>query len=360
MVLQEEAMRDATNVQIDELIIHILDPEGQGLVLSGITLPLDRSTTLHEYFTRHITETFKSPSIKAAQFRNINPEQPSGACRVMLRGELPLTEGSAQLAQLLYPILERDRRITAGDLAVCFFRAENYPHTRFLAIMKIDPSQVFSHEVKQDARGNHYVTFEPQPKSFTNEKLQKCALVQPLEPRHPEYDMLLLDRQGKGAENDRVARFFSEIFLDAKDTKDAFEYTERLYKGLIRAENRLRDRLTPEENQELTSHVNQAVASRRLNLDRWVEDLPVEQEVRQEIDRALSVQVGAREFPLDRDLYQRLARKARFQGDHSLRLEVPTDAYNQIIVSETLVTDDPDREPYYRIVIETKTWQRLT
>jgi hypothetical protein len=353
-------MRDAINAQIEDLIIHILDPEGQGMVLSGIPLPLDRSPALREYFTRHITETFKSPSIKAAQFRNINPEQPSGACRAMLRGELPLTEGSAQLAQFLYPILERDRRITAGDLAVCFFRAENYPYTRFLAIMKIDPSQVFSHEIKQDRRGNTYVTFEPQPKSFTNEKLQKCALVQPLEPRHPEYDMLLLDRQVKGAEIDRVARFFSEIFMDAKDTKDAYEFTESLYKGLIRAGNSLRSRLSPEKNQELSSHINQAVSTRRLNLDRWVEDLPVEQAMRQEIDQALSAQLGAREFPLDQDLYRRLARRARFQGDHNLRLEIPTDAYDQVVISETFVTDDPDREPYYRIIIETKTWQRLT
>jgi len=352
-------MRDASNIQIDDLILHILDPEGQGLVLSGVPLPLQQDPKLCDYFSLHISETFKSPAIKPAQFRNINPEQSSGICRALLRGETTLVEGSQQLAQLLFPILEHDRRITAGDLAVCLFQAENYPYTRFLAIMKIDPSQVFRHVILQDKKGNTYVSFEAEPKAFTNEKLQKCALVQPLEPRHPEYDMLLLDRQVGGAEDDRVARFFSETFLDAKDAYDSYYFTESLYKGLVRAENQVRENLTPEEDQALSEQIYEAVTSRRMNLDRWLSELPVAEPVRDQIDQSLRKQFPVREFNIDQTLSKRLTRKIRYRGDFNLRLEIPSENFYTVIVSEELVRDDPDRGPFFRIVIETDSWKRI-
>ena len=47
-------MRDITNITIEELIIHILDPEGQGLVLSSIDLPLEGSPELVSYISNHI------------------------------------------------------------------------------------------------------------------------------------------------------------------------------------------------------------------------------------------------------------------------------------------------------------------
>ncbi len=236
-------MRDATNLTIRELIIHILDPQGQGLILSNIAVPLENSPALVDYFCNHIQTSLKDPGIKSTRFRNINPEQPSGICRGILRGDIPLVEGSHRLAQELYVILERDRRITSGDMALCLFQAENYPYTRFLGIMKVDPAQIFHHVILQNKRGDTYVSFETLSQAFTSERLQKCAFIQPLEPRHPEFDMLLLDRQQRIAENGSIARFFSETFLDAEEAYDARKMTGIVYRGLVNAENRVRQRL---------------------------------------------------------------------------------------------------------------------
>lgn len=360
-------MRDATNINIDELIIHILDPQGQGLVLSSVPVPIDGNEALVEYFSRHILTSLKDSGIKAARFRNINPEQPSGVCRDLLRGEVPLVDGSHRLAQELYSILERDQRITPGDLAVCFFKAENYPYSRFLAIMKVDPSQIFSHVIRQDRRGRTYVSFETNTQAFTNERLQKCAFIQPIDPRHPEFDMLLLDRQRRGFETPSptasqiaIARFFSESFLDAQEVFDARKFTDLVYRGLVNAENRLRDRLTDEQNTVLEEQVHQAVTSRRLNLDNWLGELPLPEEYKAEIEQSISTRIPSREFPLDRNFSQQLVSKIKFRGDHGLRLEVPSENYFTLIVSEERVTDDPERPPYYRIVIETEDWKRLT
>jgi hypothetical protein len=351
-------MRDAANITIRELIIHILDPQGQGLVLSSVAVPLEGNELLADYFANHILASLKDPGIKAARFRDVNPEQPSGVCRGVLRGEITLVEGSHRLAHELYAILESDRRITSGDLALCLFQADNYPYTHFLGIMKVDPAQIFRHVILEDERGESYVSLETLPEAFTSEKLQKCAFVQPLEPRHPEYDMLLLDKQQRLAENGSVARFFSESFLDAEDAFDARTVTGLVYRGLINAENRVRERLTPEQSDSLDEGILQAVASRRLNLDTWLETLPLADEIKLEIDQAVSPRLPAREVPIDRGFSQHLFRKVRYRGAGGLRLEVPSETYNTVVVSEERITNDPQRPPYYRIVIETEEWKR--
>jgi len=352
-------MRDAANITIGELIIHILDPQGQGLVLSNVPIPLESSQALVDYFANHILASLKDPGIKAARFRNINPQQPSGVCRDLLRGEMPLAEGSRRLAQDLYAILEGDRRITPGDLAVCFFQAGNYPYTRFLGIMKVDPAQIFHHVILQDRHGNTYVSFETLSQAFTSERLQKCAFVQPLEPRHPEFDILLLDRQQRIGEDGAIARFFSETFLDAQEAIDARKMTEIVYRGLVNAGNRVRQNLTEQESEALGEGILKAVSSRRLNLDTWLEDLPLAKEIKQEIDQVVSPRLPAREVPIDRGFSQQLVRRVKYRGAGGLRLEAPLETYGSLVVSEEHIRDDPGRPPYYRIVIETEEWKRV-
>ena len=351
-------MRDAVNITIEEIIIDILDPQGQGLILSNVPLPLEGDQALVDYFTSHIETTLRDSSIKAASFKNINPEQPSGFCQAILSKETPITEGSQKLAEALYGIMDGDRRITAGDLAVVLFSAENYPYSRFLAIIKIDPSQIFRHVIREDRRGNVYVSFEPETMAFTNERLQKCAIVQPLNPRHPEYDMLLLDRQ-TSLEERSIARFFTESFLDAEEAFDPRKYSERFYRGVVAAQNRVKDLLTPEDEAVLDEHIRSAVSSPRVNCDVWLEDLPLPEQVVLQIDESISEYVPERQFNLDTGLSKRLARWIKVRGDHGFRLDVPAENYWTIVVSEELISDDPDRAPYHRIVIETEDWRRV-
>ena len=351
-------MRDATNITIQGLIIHILDPQGQGLVLSSIPLPLDGDPPLVGYFKEHIQTTLKDATIKAARFRNINPLQPSGFCQAVLSGETDLPGGSQDLAKALYAIMQQDRRITSGDLAIILFGAENYPYTHFLAIIKIDPAQIFRHVIREDRRGNVYVSFEPEASAFTSERLQKCAIIQPLEPRHPEYDMLLLDRQSAQEER-AIARFFTETFLDAQEAFDPRKYTERFYRSVVAAQNQVRDQLTQDEEAALEEGLQQTTSSARLNCDAWLKKLPVSQVVLKEIDRGLRENIPERQFTLDRELSQRLTRKVKMRGDFGFRLEVPAENYWTVVVSEQRISDDPGRTPYYRIVLETEDWERV-
>lgn len=354
----EAAMRNVTTIQSAELIIHILEPQGQGLIMSQAPLPLQEYPALNDYFSRHILNTLHDSAARAARFRNINPDQPSGVCRGLLRQELNLVDGSQRLAKVLYAAMEHDQRITAGDLIVCLFTTDAYPYTRFLAIMKVDPAQIFSHAVRQDSQGNTYVSFEPIKAAFTNERLQKCAVIQPLEPRHPEFDMLLVDRQSR-LEAANVARFFSETFLDAQESYDPRKYTKTISKGLVNVQNSLRDQLTVEENTELEASIEHALSGRRLNLDTWLKELSLPAETKEKIEHHLPQDLPERSFNLDPQLSHQIVSQRKYRGDHGLRLDLPAGDYPDLTVEAEYIDDDPVRGPYYRIVIETKTWKRV-
>jgi phosphopantetheine adenylyltransferase len=188
-------MREATNIHLDQLIVHILDPgRPNGFVLSERTIPLERNQRLVDYFVAHIQNSLKDPTAKAACFIAMNDKAVSGICKALLDGHLDLVKGSRKLAQQLYAIITSDKRIKACDLAVCFYQAENqHSVSRYLALLKIDPSEVFRHKTEYDPQGNQYVNFEIETEVMptTRERLQKCAFVQQLEPRSPDYDMML-------------------------------------------------------------------------------------------------------------------------------------------------------------------------
>ena len=133
----------------------------------------------------------------------------------------------------MYGILEQDRRTKGADLAVCFYRAENIADTRFLALLKIDPSEVFQHQIAEDEQGRQFVTYVVEPRAFTNERLQKCAFIRPLAPRHNDYDMILLDRQVSDIRKQDVAQYFARDFLDSENAYDDYERTEGLYRTLM-------------------------------------------------------------------------------------------------------------------------------
>jgi hypothetical protein len=354
-------MRYATDIQLDQFIVHILDPwQPDGFVLSERTLPLHGNQRLVEYFAAHIQNSLQDPAARAARFVTLDDEAVSGVCKALLDGGLDLVEGSRWLAERLYTIIAGDRRISPGDLALCFYRAGNQPHVpRYLALLKIDPSEVFRHKTERDPQENLYVSFEIETDVMptTREKLQKCAFVQPLDPR-PEYDMMLLDRQVRPLVPLPVARFFAENFLGAQLALDARQRTDRLYRGLVSAHNWLRPELRPQEDESLRQAISSAVTSASINVDTWLEALPLSEEQKAQIDQVVSQELPDREFEIDRTYAEQLIRKRRFRGDYGLRVEVSAERYSQVIQSVQRV-EEPDTPPYYRIEIHTEKWEEV-
>jgi hypothetical protein len=266
-------------------------------------------------------------------------------------------QGSQRLARALYAILERDRRISAADLAVCAYRAANYPGQRFLAVLKVDPARVFRHIVRQ-VGGQVQVSFEPAADAFTGERLQKCAFIRPLQPRPADYDLLLLDHQARDLQAGSIAQFFAQAFLDSEPAFDPRAYTERLYRGLASAHNNIRARLNEEQNDDLAERIQAAVTGERIDLDDWVDQLPLPDELKGEIDSQVRRQVPDREFELDPAYSARLTQKVRFRGEGDLLVRVRSSDAARVIKSVTQVSE-PGRRPFYRVILETEEWKKV-
>jgi hypothetical protein len=351
-------LRIIENLQIETCILHILDPQGQGLVLSDTLLPLGESPALMEYFTQHIRGSLQDPTLKAAKFLGTAAEAPFGIFRAMTGSQAALINGSQQLARALYAILEHDRRISVADLGVCVYHAAADPGLRFLALLKIDSSRVFRHIVRHEG-GRVLVSFELEGNAFTSERLQKAAFIRPLEPRPGDYDLLLLDRQTGADQPGGIARFFAQTFLDTTAAFEPSRFADELYKGLAAGHNNIREHLTPDQNADLDIRIRQAVTSPRIDLDAWFGQLPIADEWKAELDRSVSQRVPVRQFELDPAYGEKLTEKVRFRGDGDLLVTLRANEFERIISKPVERVIEPGRRPFWRVTIETEKWEQV-
>jgi len=351
-------MRDVTNIQLDAAIVHLLDaPDLEGCVFSERPVPLAPDSPLQAYFVDHIANSLRDPAAKAASFTDLTDEGAASTCISLLSDSANLVRCSRHLAESLHALMVKDRRIKRGNLAVCIYRAENHPEVpHYLALLKIDSAEGYRPKQEHDAQGRLYVSFEiesnllPTPR----EKLQKCVFVQPLNPR-PEYDMILLDRQM--GQPDAVAKFFSKAFLGAHQTFDARQRTDLLYDAALDAYHQLEPTLSEEDRRVLRQAIDVAVAGDAIQLDSWIESLPLPPDKREVVDRAIRRRLPDREFAIDPGIAERLRRKRHFRGPHELRVEILSDYYDQTVrVHPPDPAAQPGRPPRWRIEIETEDW----
>ncbi|HPY73433.1 MAG TPA: nucleoid-associated protein [Rectinema sp.] len=337
--------------------MHILDPKSESPVLSWRDIPPAENRALFDYFTTHIQKSLQDTATKAARFTHIDEQNVSGISKGLLKENLDFITGSQELARQLFKIIKNDGRISACDLAVCFYNAKNqWNTTKNLALMKIDPSEVFLHKKQEDSQGKTYITFEIKSDVLptTRENLQKCVFIRPLDPRPTEYDMMLLDRQLKVP----IAKFFIKDFLNAEFALDSRERTERLYTCLVGAQNSLRSELEPQDDEYLRQAINSAITSTSINVDTWIKSLTLSEDQKSEIDQIVSQDLPDREFEIDLNFAQQLITKRRFKGDYDLRLEISAENYDKVIHSVKPI-NTPDAPSHYEIVIHSEKWDEI-
>ncbi len=257
--------------------------------------------------------------------------------------------------------MKQDKRISAGDLAVCTFEGMlDGTKQRFLAIMKIDPTTALR-PTREEVGGQLLITFEVEQQMLPTqgEKLQKAAFIWSLEPR-AEYDMLLIDRQVKPPEGPRIAQFFSRRFLGAVEAMSSEEATASLVQKLGKLQGILKGQLEPAAAQRFDQAVAALTTSARVDLDVWPGTLALPDAARREVERALaSPRFPERQFEISPDVVaQQRVKKRVFLGDHDVRLEIPGDFPEDNL--RVARKKDPQKfggKSYHVVTIETETWR---
>jgi len=352
-------MRYVTDIDIVQMIVHILNPLCPGgPILSQREISLSSNPKLKDYFITHISNVLQDSAAKAARFTSVNGGTVAEICEKLLNKSLGFVEGSNILGRKLYEIMGKDKRISPGDLIVCLYKANKQSYeSNYLALLKIDPSDVFRHRTYNDDQGNTCIDFEIEKDVMptTREKIQKSACIQALETR--DYDMMLLDRQVKSTAKE-VATFFTQNFLEAEMAFDSRKRTDALYKSLISARNSLRPELDLATEELLTRHINDIITYTHINIDSWLDSLPLSDEHKKEINNIIVSAIPDREFEIDTSFIKKLVAKRRVKGDYGLRVEIDANNFSQVI--KMLEPSDKSVSEYYEIVLRTKKWDEIS
>lgn len=347
----------AQGIYVDAVIVHVLDPRGlAGLVLSRRALPLDAERAFATYIATHIANALDDPAVRSGRF--VAPSSPNVAaldavCATLLDGTTALVEGSCLLATRLYEIIAADGRISPGNFVVCLYHHdEDSPGA--LALIKIDASEAFQQTTRHDGAGLAYVSIDVVENVLpsTRERLQKCAFVFP-RAAHRDYDLLLLDRQTAAP----AADFFMKTFLCAELAHDARQSTDLLYKACAAAQNALRPRLTPVENEALEAARTAVFQMVTIDVAVWTDALPLRPQHREEVRAAIEARLPDHSFALDPTYAAHvLSRRRRFRGDDGLVVAANAAFWDSDAVTVERV-ERAGETPYFRVTLITEEWR---
>jgi hypothetical protein len=348
-------------VNIHAVIFHRLSPAADFL-LSSQEVPLAGSADpLAVFFGVHIKNALRDEAVKAARFID-RAGVTSTRCAAILEDEAQLVDQSRFLAQKLYNIVTNYRgNISEGNLAFCLFSTE-WSQLHRLAILKLDPSEVLR-PIRQAGPRGDYFTFDRQLDALptTNNRLQKCAFVDPPELREG-FEMLVVDRQSTGLAG--PARFFIGDFLEADLNYTDAERTRRFYYAARDAHNEVRAdlalTLTPHENELLTQARYDALSGTHLNVDEWLRQLPVRDDIKQRLTDKIQAELLERDFDIDPATSQQRTSKVIYSGDNGLRVEIQPIHVQNGTFKEEQETRHGQPTGFTIVTIKTRDWKEVS
>lgn len=343
-------MRNPQGIRVRKLIVHILDNSGASAepVLSDAECSVDG--TLNDFFAAHINKALDDENSKIAKFSNQNGEVRTACIQVFERNDR-FIRNSKRFATSLFVPMRQTRAISAGDMVVCLYEAENYDQ-QFLGIFKMDLSKAFSHMVRrQDGRVR--VEIRPQGNVLPSPKqrLQKCVFIRP---PNDEYDMVILDNQiAHLYDTTGVANFFCRTFLECElwqSDRDKTKLFRTLTSRWVR-ENYAT--LAPAQADVITSAARNAILSESINLREFANVTIADAGLRSQFLDFLRVnRLEDVEFRPDHVYAEQATRKKKFKADGGVIVSGDADEFDQIVT----VNNERDAQNRVTVTIKTTRW----
>jgi hypothetical protein len=348
-------MRNFQDVVINAIIVHVLVPKKEGLILSSDSIDLNTNDPTKAFIRGHILNVSKDNNLRAAKFITTDEDSPGKISNDLINNPNNLVRASQNFASHLYSIMEKDGRISPCDLAICLFHEVGEQSFPYLAILKLDPSSAFRNRIEKVGTRN-IVNLEKLDLVFTSERLQKAALIKPIQP-DSAYHLLLLDRQISKEKMPDVAEFFKKDFLSCELAYDSTLLTGELYKALNATENILRENEYFEEASSFSEYFKPIFRNDEFHLNQWINNLPYPNDLQELILREMQNKLHDNNFEIDRNISKNFYKKVRYIGDNGLIIEINETNKNDIIA----VHDDggPLEPAHWDICVETQKWERV-
>lgn len=355
-------MRDIGGIQLISVIVHIFTPRVEskqkvvpGWILSDEPMNLALNEPAYDFISVHIRNVLSDENLWTAKFTDLASDRPAMITKKLIKSPDQLILESKTLAKILFNILERDRRTSVCDLAVCLFTAENYPDKTFIALLKLDPSAVFHNNVIE-IDGKQVVELVIENLAFTTERLQKAAIIQEFSAEN-EYDLLLVDTQtweGKGPE---IAKYFSGTFLGSEITYDSTRMTGDLWNAFIESENQLIKAGYSKVASDFRTRAISTLQMHDFSLGSWLDGLPYIDPEKKLIQQVMRARLHKGDFIIDPKRVSLIPLKVRFRGSNGLIVEINLKNINDLKINHVAATAS---EPiHWEICIDTPTLVRV-
>jgi len=345
-------MKNPQNITISRLIIHILDNQKSPpkSVLSDNECALSDHIT--EFFTSHIQKSLADDRAKIASFREPNGRVSRLANDVLQHND-HFVQNSKELANLLFAPMRQNRAISAGDMVVCVYAAQNLPG-KFLGIFKMDLAEAFRHKVVvQGRRTNIQITPLTNVLPGPEQKLQKCVFIRPPD---PEFDMVVLDNQiVRLSDRAGVANFFCKTFLDCNLSQTDRDKT-KLFQTITTkwvSEREKEGRLDQAQADAIADTAIQAIRSNVVNIPQFASTVIPDSELRQDYQETLRQKtLHDAEFAPDKEYVQKITTKKRYVADFGVTVSGDAEHFDEVVA----VDNTRDANGQLTVTIKTTRW----
>jgi hypothetical protein len=345
-------MKNPQNITISKLIIHILDNQKSPpkSVLSDNECSLSAHIT--EFFTSHIQKSLADDRAKIASFRDPKGRV-SRLANDILQHKDHFVENSKELANLLFAPMSQNRAISAGDMVVCCYAAQNLPG-KFLGIFKMDLAEAFRHKViAQGRRTNIQITPLTNVLPGPEQKLQKCVFIRPPD---PQFDMVVLDNQIVHlSDRPGVANFFCKTFLDCNLSQTDRDKT-KLFQTVTAKwlnEREKEGRLDQAQADAIADTAIQAIRSDVVNIPQFASTVIPDPALRQDYQETLRQKtLQDAEFAPDKEYVQKVTIKKRYEADFGITVSGDAEHFDEVVTVDNI----RDTNGQITVTIKTTRW----
>jgi hypothetical protein len=343
-------MKSPGEIQLQKLIIHILNNATvpAKATLSDAECPID--ATLNQFFAAHIQKALGDENAKIAKFSHTEGVSKI-ACEEIFERNGRFVTNSKKLAEALFVPMRQTRAISAGDMVVCLYTADNY-EGQFIGIFKMDLSKAFTHAIRRNRHGVR-VEIKPQGNVLPSprQRLQKCVFIRP---PSDDYDMVILDNQIIHLHDAAgVANFFCRTFLECELWQSDRDKT-KLFRTLTSKWAKTNyEQLEQQQVDLITNAAREAIRSDVVNIQQFANVAIQDRGLREEYltflreNRLIDV-----EFSPDRAYAEQATRKKKYKADGGVVVSGDADEFDHIVT----VDNTRDAQNQITVTIKTTRW----
>jgi len=345
-------MKNPQNISIAKLVVHILDNQKDPPKSVLSDNECDLSSHITEFFISHIQKSLSDDKARVATFTQSNGRV-SGLINDIFQHESHFVKNSKELANLLFTPMSQNRAISAGDMVVCVYTAQNLPG-KFVGIFKMDLAEAFRHKVVAQG-GKTSIQISPLANVLPgpDQKLQKCAFV-----RAPgqEYDMVVLDNQiGHLSDRPGVANFFCKTFLDCSLSQTDRDKTKTFQKWTskwVDAKEK-EGQLDQAQADVIADAAIQVIRSDKVNIPQFAGAVIPNQDLREDFQESLRQNnLQDAEFLPDKEYVQKMTTRKKYLADYGITVSGDAEHFEKVVSVDTT----RDVNNCITVTIKTRKW----